>query len=77
MTNVYGQIEWGLECYNTPGNLDASANFEAGKMEDEFRKFMKAMGKLNIGTFTQEVLATVNPRMTLHRMELNPFILFG
>lgn len=74
-TNVCGQNKWGLVCYNTPGNLDTSANFEAGKMENEFRKFMKAIGKLNIDTFTQEVLATANPTITLRRTELNPFIL--
>ena len=40
--------------------MDRSQKFEADrdKLEKDFRKFIKAAGKLNLETFTQDVLAT-------------------
>ena len=47
-----------MKCFNVQGILDKSQKFEADKLEKDFRKFIKATGKLNLETFTQDVLAT-------------------
>lgn len=75
VANLYGQIECSLKCYNTLGVLDTNVNFEAGKMERQFRKFMKAMGSLNMVTFTQEVVAAFDVYDDAASDELNRFIL--
>ena len=55
--HVEQQIEWGLKGYDIIGVLDRSRQFRSGTMGPEFRKYIKAMSRLNMTSYTQDVKA--------------------